>query len=66
MNPTSPIQVRKVSVLGDRLRKQADEMGLEENDLVIVRTTIKPGTLPKYDLEKIEGSPIQYLQKNLH
>lgn len=63
-NPFSPIQIRKVKVLGGRARAKADEMGLEEEDLVIVRMTLTP--FPVYDLEKIEGSPIEYLQKNLH
>jgi len=64
MDPTSKICVRKVSVLRGRARKRADEMDLDENDLVIVRTEIDGG-LPEYRLEKIEGNPIEYLQKSL-
>ena len=55
------VQIRKVRVLGDRARKEADRQGLEENDLVIVETIIDP--FPKYKITKIEGSPIEFLQK---
>jgi len=64
MDISTDIYIRKVKVLGDRIRKQADEMGLDEDDLVIVRTKINDG-LPEYDLEKITGNPIEYLQRNL-
>jgi len=59
------VRIRKVKILGGRLREQADKMGLQPNDLVIVKTEIKKGQLPIYSLEKIEGSPIDYLQKRL-
>lgn len=54
------ISIRKVKILDDRARAIADDMGLEENDLVILTTHID--SLPEYGLEKIEGSPIKYLQ----
>lgn len=54
------ISIRKVKILDDRARAIADDIGLEENDLVILTTHI--GSLPEYELEKIEGSPIKYLQ----
>lgn len=57
------IRIRKVKVLGDRARKTANQMGLKEDDLVIVRTVIVPDSLPIYNIEKIEGSPIEYLQR---
>ncbi|MBU4255815.1 MAG: hypothetical protein KKB04_01000 [Candidatus Thermoplasmatota archaeon] len=57
------VRIRKVKVLGDRARERADQMGLEENDLVILRTHIS--SLPTYELEKIEGSPIMYLQQKI-
>ncbi len=58
------IRIRKVRVLGDRAREEANQMNLTEDDLVIVRTYIN--SLPKYDIEKIEGSPIQYLQRKIN
>ena len=59
------VRIRKVRVLGDRARETANKMGLNENDLVIVTTYIEKGKLPKYELEKIEGSPITYLHNEL-
>lgn len=57
------VRIRKVKMLNDRARKVADAQGLADNDLVIVRTTV--ASLPKYDIEKIEGSPSIYLQKKI-
>lgn len=54
------ISIRKVKILDDRAKATAIKMGLKENDLVILTTHI--GSLPEYELEKIEGSPIKYLQ----
>lgn len=62
---TADIRIRKVGVLGDRAKERAIEMGLKDDDLVILTTTIPKKGLPIYDLEKIEGSPIEYLQKKL-
>jgi len=59
------IRIRKVRVLGDRLRESARQMGLGEDDLVIVKTYMPPNSLPVYELEKIEGSPIEYLQRGI-
>ena len=56
------VRIKKVKVLHDRARETANKMGLKEEDLVNVRTHIKHGCLPVYELEKIEGSPISYLQ----
>ena len=64
MKPDADICIRKVRILGGRARKKAEQMNLDENDLVIVRTIIDGG-LPEYDLEKVEGNPIEYLQRNL-
>ena len=57
---TEDIRIRKVRVLGDRAKAVALEQGLGENDLVIVKTIIN--SLPQYEITKIEGSPMQYLQ----
>ena len=54
------INIRKVKMLDDRARETANEMGLKENDLVILTTHID--SLPKYELEQIKGSPVKYLQ----
>ncbi len=56
------IKIRKVRALGDRAREEAKRQELDENDLVIVKTVIS--SLPKYEIQKIEGSPTQFLQKN--
>jgi len=55
------IRIRRVRVLGDRARKKAEKMKLKEDDLVIIRTYVSSNSLPIYDIEKIEGSPIEYL-----
>lgn len=49
------IRIRKVKVLSGSLLEIAYNKGLKDNDLVIVRTS----------LEKIEGSPIEYLQRTM-
>ena len=59
--PPDQIIVRKVRVLGERVRKLADNMSLDENDLVLVETFITP--FPVYRLTKIEGSPVDFIQK---
>lgn len=55
--------IRKVKNLGDRCKKQAKEMGLDKEDLVLVEIEIKQSTPPIYTLTKIEGSPLEFLQK---
>ena len=57
------IRIRKVECLGDRASKMVVDMGLKADELVIVRTYAdsRPHHLPTYSLEKIEGSPIDYL-----
>ena len=57
------IQVRKVKMLNDRAEEEAINQGLKDDDLVILKTTY--GSLPTYRVQKIEGSPIKYLQKEL-
>lgn len=57
--------IKKVKMLHDRAREEANKQGLDENDLVFIRTTIQSGSLPKYELEKIEGSPIIYLENKI-
>ena len=59
------VRIKKVKMLDDRARATAFKQGFNENDLVIVRTIIKKGSLPKYELEKIEGSPSMYLQNKI-
>jgi len=55
--------IRKVGVLRHRARKQADDMGLSENDLVLVETDLSTG-FPVFTITKIEGSPIEFLKKH--
>jgi len=57
------IRIRKVKVLGDRAKEEAEKQGFSENDLVIVRTVI--GSLPTYKLTKIEGSPTQFIRDKI-
>lgn len=59
------VRIRKVRVLNDRAKELANEQGLSEDDLVIIRTTVPPSSLPEYTLEKIEGSPSLYLQNKI-
>ena len=53
------IRIRKVKVLQGRLMEEALNKGLDSNDLVIVTTRVN--SLPKYNIEKIEGDPISFL-----
>ena len=59
----STINVKKVSVLAHRAKEEADRLKLKDNDLVIIKTIITEGKLPEYKLTKIEGNPIEFLQK---
>ena len=64
MNPKGKdICIRKVKVLGFRARAECDRQGLDDNDLVEVETIIKAGTIPQYVINKIEGSPMDWLDK---
>ena len=55
--------IRKVCMLGDRARKQAEKQGLDDNALVLVKTKIS--SLPQYDITEIKGSPTKFLQDTL-
>lgn len=55
------IRIRKVKVLQGRARAEADRLELKSEDLVIVRTTV--GSLPNYEVEKVEGDPVSFLLK---
>lgn len=57
----SDVSIRKVKFLQGRLREQANRQELSPNDLVVVTTRI--GSLPEFELEKIEGDPLTYLLK---
>jgi hypothetical protein len=57
------VKIRKVEILRGRAKQQAIDMGLKSSDIVLVTTTIPDNGLPIYELEKIEGDPITYLQK---
>ncbi len=61
------IRIRKVKGLSYRARDEADRMGLSDDDMVIVRTyhDFNKSPLPFYELEKIVGSPINYLLSKL-
>ena len=51
--------IRTVKVLRGRAKDEADRMGLNPDDLVIVTTSLHP--LPEYHLEKVVGAPVSYL-----
>jgi len=53
--------IRKVKVLQGRAKEEADKMGLDQEDMVILTTTVN--SLPQYSIEKIEGNPVEYLLK---
>lgn len=57
------VRIRKVKVLQGGLRAQADKKGLTPDDLVLVKTTIKPHQLPIYEIEKVGGDPVSFLLK---
>ncbi len=65
MNASIDVRIKKVKMLNDRAREEANKQGLDENDLVIIRTTISSGSLPEYKIEKIIGSPSMYLQNKI-
>ena len=56
---TEDVRFRKVNSLQGRAKDEALKQHLNENDLVVVRTTI--GSLPEYEIEKVSGDPIQFL-----
>jgi len=58
---SADIRIRKVKVLQGRAKDEADAQRLSPEDLVIVKTTI--GSLPAYEIEKIEGDPVSFLLK---
>jgi len=60
LNQTEP-RIRMVKVLRGRARDEADRMGLEPDDLVIVTASLHP--LPEYHVEKVEGDPVSFLLK---
>jgi hypothetical protein len=59
----SDIRIRAVKVLQGRAKAEAEKQGLNPEDLVIVKTSVSSGSLPTYDIEKIEGDPVSYLLK---
>jgi hypothetical protein len=61
----SDISIRKVKVLQGRAKAEAEKQGLNSEDLVIVKTSVKSGSLPEYHIEKIEGDPVSYLLKRV-
>ena len=52
-------KIRRVSALSDREQAVAYRQGLNDDDLVYVRTFI--GKPPRYEIIKIFGSPTQFL-----
>jgi len=60
------VRFRRVSVLGDRALAEAKRQGLDDNDIVIVKTIItKEHPLPVYKITKVEGSPTEFLLRML-
>ena len=63
MNNNKEMILRRVSVLGGRLKQQALEEGYIESDIIGITITIPgSGGLPIYDLELVEGSPSSWVE----
>jgi hypothetical protein len=61
LKPTD-VHIKTVRVLGGRAYAEAKRKGCDDEDLVIVRTFVTMRhPLPRYEIEKIVGSPTQYL-----
>lgn len=58
---SADIRIRKVKVLQGRAKDEAEKKRLAPDDLVIVKTSVN--SLPKYEIEKIEGDPVSFLLK---
>ena len=58
------LSIRRVKVLGGRAREQARDEGYDEDDIVLVKETI--ASLPKYEFIKVEGSPTEFLKKQMY
>jgi len=54
-----------VKVLQGRAKAEAEKQGLNPEDLVIVKTSVKSGSLQEYYIEKIEGDPVSHLLKRV-
>lgn len=59
---SADIRIRKVKVLRGRAREEAEKLGLNPNDLVIVTTRLV-NSVPEYYIEKVDGDPVSYLLK---
>jgi len=58
---SAEIRIVKVKVLHGRAKEEAEKLGLNPNDLVILTTSVN--SLPEYRVEKIEGDPVSFLLK---
>lgn len=58
------LDIRKVCVLEGRLEKLAKDEGLKDEDLVLVELIVDT-IPPNYRLTKIEGSPTEYIKKEI-
>jgi hypothetical protein len=61
----SDFRIRKVKVLQGKAKAEAEKQGLNPEDLVIVKTSVKSGSLPEYHIEKIEEDPVSHLLKRV-
>lgn len=59
------IKIRKVKVLQNRIRAQADSVRLNQEYLVIIKTATEPHQPPVYELEKIGEDPVSFLLKKV-
>lgn len=59
------IRIKKVSVLQGRARAEAEKLKLQPDNLVLVKTEIRKGSLPQYHVEKIVGDPVSFLLKKV-
>ncbi len=54
------IIMKRVRLLGGRLREQALKEGLKDSDIAFVKITVN--SLPVYEIEKVVGSPSTFVE----
>jgi len=54
---------RKPKMLQGRAKEEADKLGCQPDDLVLLTVIYKEGELPDYAVEKVEGDAVGWLKK---
>jgi len=64
INALPDIQFRKFKVLQGRAKEEAEKLGnLKPDDLLLVRTLITEGAPPIYEVQRVIGDPMSFLQE---